>query len=491
MLSTRISRGIRRCAYSTKSSIPIVFHPSKLPRTVTADEAVRVIGSNSNVYVHTAAACPTVLLDALARRLDDAPANSVTNVRLHHLHIEGPTPFLRHPQNIRSNSLFIGANLRDAVNRGDADATSIFLSEIPLLFRRKKLPLDIALVTISPFDQHGFASLGVSVDVALAAVESAKQVIAVVNPSMPRTHGRGLIHASNINLIVHSDTPIYEKHEAPATAGTASDREAEISARIGEHISAIIPDGACLQMGIGGIPDAVLASLVRTGQQKLGIHTELLGPGVLDLIASGQVTNDQKDFMPGKISAAFCVGTRELYDFIDDNPMFHFDESSVINDPAVIKRNDRTVSINSCIEVDLTGQIVSDSIGTRMFSGFGGQLDFARGAALSKDGLPIIALPSATAKGESRIVPFVKEGAGVVTTRAHAHFICTEYGIVDLFGRSLRERALLLTSIAHPNHRQSLEAATIKRFGRLQWQGFMPHADVPAKASGSSPETKL
>lgn len=436
-----------------------------VPASVSAADAVKAIQSNSTIFVHTAGATPTILLEALASRLDrDA---SLRSLNLCHLHLEGPMPLLRHADRVRSNSFFIGGNMREAVNRKEADCTSIFLSEIPLLFRRQRLPLDVAFVTVSPFDRHGFASLGISVDVALAAVEAAKHVIAVVNPNMPRTHGRGLIHCSSIDAVVEDRSPIYERRSEEKPTRISADSSTTVEEHIGKLVAERIPDGACLQMGIGNIPDAVLSCL--RNHKNLGIHSEMISSGILPLIEGGVINNSKKAVMPGKIVFSFALGNRALYDFLDDNPMIHADESSWVNDPSLIRQNNHQVSINSCIEIDLTGQVVSDSIGMRIYSGVGGQVDFLRGAALSVGGLPVLALPSVTSKGESRIVPTIRHGAGVVTTRAHVHHVATEHGMVDLFGKSLRERAYLLTSIAHPNHREALAKEAFDRFGREVW----------------------
>ncbi|MFY9342028.1 MAG: acetyl-CoA hydrolase/transferase C-terminal domain-containing protein, partial [Planctomycetota bacterium] len=351
---------------------------------------------------------------------------------------------------------FLGANLRDAVARGDADYVPAFLSEMPALFRDRVLPLDVALVHVSPPDRHGYCSLGVSVDIARAAVDSAAVVVAQVNARMPRTHGDGLVHHSRFAAAVQVDA------ELPAHPPTAV---GEIEQAIGRHCANLVEDGATLQMGIGAIPDAVLAAL--DGHRDLGVHTEMFADGVLRLVERGVITGRHKAVHPGNLVAGFAIGSRRLYDFLDDNPQVAMLDIGYVNDPNVIRRNPKVAAINSAIEIDLTGQVCADSIGTRMWSGVGGQMDFLRGAALSPRGKPVIALRSVTRNGETRIVPLLKPGAGVVTTRAHVHWVITEFGAVDLRGKNLRQRAQALISIAHPQHREALERAARERFRKL------------------------
>ncbi|MCM2270318.1 MAG: 4-hydroxybutyrate CoA-transferase, partial [Thermoanaerobaculia bacterium] len=322
--------------------------------------------------------------------------------------------------------------------------------------RQGILPLDVALVQVSPPDKHGYCSLGVSVDGSRAAVECARRVIALVNPNMPRTHGDSLVHVTRFAATVESDAPIHE-HARPQLSA--------VERAIGRHVAAMIEDGSTLQMGIGAIPDAVLGAL--KDHKRLGIHTEMFSDGLVELWERGAVDGSEKRVHPGKIVATFVMGTRKTYDFLDDNPEVAMLDVAYVNDTAVIRRNPKVVAINSAIEVDLTGQVCADSIGTRMYSGVGGQMDFIRGASLSVGGKPIIALPSTTARGESRIVPFLKPGAGVVTTRAHVQYVATEHGVVDLRGKSMLERARLLSGIAHADHREALERATFERFGRV------------------------
>lgn len=420
-------------------------------RTVSAADAVAIVKSGDRVFIHGVAAAPHVLIDAMVERATD-----LRNVEIVHLHTEGEAPYSR-PEladSFRVNAFFVGGNVRHAVNEGRGDYIPVFLSEIPALFRKNVLPLDVALLHVSPPDSHGFCSLGVSVDIARAAADCAKTVIAQVNPRMPRTHGDALLHVKDIDLMVEVAV---ELPEVPPPSLSDTDLA------IGRHIAELIDDGATLQMGIGSIPNAVLASL---GSHKhLGIHTEMFSDGLIDLVEKGVVTGRKKVKHPGKIVAGFVMGTRRLYDFVDDNPQVLMLDIAYVNDSAVIRRNPKVTAINSAIEVDLTGQVCADSIGTRLYSGVGGQMDFIRGASLSEGGKPIIALPSQTARGESKIVPFLKQGAGVVTTRAHVHYIVTEYGAANLYGRNLKQRAAALIAIAHPDHREHLEREALERFG--------------------------
>jgi 4-hydroxybutyrate CoA-transferase len=422
-----------------------------MSRKVSAEEAVAVVKSGQRVFVHSVAAAPRRLLEALTAR-----ASELRVVEIVSIHTEGDAPYAapEHAKSFRVNALFVGANVRPAVEEGRADYLPVFLSEVPQLFRAGILPLDVALVHVSPPDRHGYCSLGVSVDVTRAAVQTARTVIAQVNPRMPRTHGDGLIHLDAIDYLVDVDEPI---HEVPLA------NLSEIERAIGRHCAELVDDGACLQLGIGAIPQATLAAL--GDHQRLGIHTEMLSDGIVDLVEKGVITGEQKRVHPGKIVGGFALGTRRLYDFLDDNPLVAMLDIAYVNDTAVIRRNSKVTAINSAIEVDLTGQVCADSIGDRLYSGVGGQMDFIRGAALSEGGKPIIALPSVTSSGESRIVSVLKPGAGVVTTRAHVHFVVTEHGIADLFGKNLRQRAAALIAVAHPSHRDALAADARRRFG--------------------------
>lgn len=388
------------------------------------------------------AAAPQSLIRAMVER-----ATELRDVEIVQLHTEGPAPYAdpEYAENFRVNALFVGSNVRKAVDEGRADYIPVFLSEAPALFRKGILPLDVALITVSPPDRHGFYSLGTSIEATRAAVQTAKIVIAQVNRFMPRTHGDALLHSSQIHYLVEHDEPIAEHPH-----GTPTD----VQMAIGRNVAGLVEDGATLQMGIGAIADAVLAAL--TGHKELGIHTEMFSDGVIDLVQKGIITNEKKQIHPGKIVATFVIGTRRLYDFVDDNPFIQMLDAAYVNDTAVIRRNPKVTAINSAIEVDLTGQVCADSIGSRLYSGVGGQMDFIRGASYSEGGRPIIALPSTTKNGASRIVAKLQEGAGVVTTRAHVHYVVTEYGVAYLKGKNLRQRAQALIEIAHPDHREAL-----------------------------------
>ncbi len=416
-----------------------------------AAEAVKAIQSNQRIYIHSIAAAPQELIRAMVGR-----APELRNVEIVHLHTEGIAPYAQpeHAESFHINALFIGANDRAAVQAGRADYIPVFLSEVPSLFRDGILPIDVALIQVSPPDRHGYCSLGVSVEASRCAVQCSKYVIAQVNRFMPRTHGDGLIHIDQLNAIVEHDEPLPEViPKAPS----------DIELKIGRNCADLIEDGATLQMGIGSIPNAVLAAL--TDHRNLGVHTEMFSDGLIDLVERGVVNGSQKRIHPGKIVAGFVVGSRRLYDFVDDNPLVAMLDIGYVNDTAVIRRNPKVVAINSAIEVDFTGQVCADSIGTKLYSGVGGQMDFMRGAAQSVGGKPIIALPSTTHRGESRIVSTLKPGAGVVTTRAHVHYVVTEYGSVNLHGKNLRQRTQALIEIAHPSHRERLAAEAALLYG--------------------------
>jgi len=419
-------------------------------KIVTAEKAVKSINSGDNVFIHTAAATPQKLVLAMSER-----HNELSDVQIYHLHTEGPAPYANpdYLKSFKTHSFFVGANVRSAVQTGAADYIPIFLSEVPYLFNNGILSLDVALIQVSPPDKHGYCSMGVSVDASRAAVLHADTVIAQLNPNMPRTHGDGIIHSSQISYAIEVDEPIHKIRPPELT-----DKELAI----GRNCANLIEDGATLQMGIGSIPDAVLASL--SNHKNLGVHTEMFSDGIIPLIESGVVNNSEKRVHPGKVVGSFTVGTRKLYDFMDDNPLIAMLDCAYVNDTAVIRRNPKVTAINSAIEIDLTGQVCADSIGTKQYSGVGGQMDFIRGASLSKGGKPIIALPSTTNKGISRIVPYLKQGAGVVTTRAHVHYVVTENGVANLYGKGLKERAIELIKIAHPDHREDLEKEARSRF---------------------------
>jgi 4-hydroxybutyrate CoA-transferase len=413
---------------------------------VSPEEAVSLIESGMNVFIHGMAATTPLLLEALAAR------KNIADVQLFHFHLEG-RPAFAEPEcsgHLRSNSFFTGVGLRKPVEEGRADFVPVFLSDVPALFTSGRVRLDAAILQLSPPDRHGFCTLGPSVDAALAASRTARIIIAEINQQMPRTHGNTLVPFDRISTFIHTDRPLPAHNPVDPT---------EVESAIGAHIAPLVPDGATLQMGIGAIPDAVL---LRLGEKHdLGVHTEMFSDGVMKLVEAGVITNRRKKVHPGRITTSFVVGSQRLYDFVNDNPFVEFYPADHTNDTSVIRKNDNVVALNSAIEVDLTGQVCADSIGHRIYSGIGGQMDFMRGAALSNGGVPVIALPSTATRGtSSRIVSALHPGAGVVTTRGHVHWIVTEYGAVDLWGKSLRRRAELLISIAHPDFREELRRDT-------------------------------
>lgn len=409
---------------------------------VSAEQAMLNVKSGARIFVQGGVATPNELLSALAKQ-----ANRLTNVEILHLHTVGPAEYARpeFKNSFRVCNLFVGANMRGYLNQDNVDYLPCFLSEIPSLFRSGKKKPDISLIHVSVPDQHGYCSLGTSVDTTRAAIENSDMVIAQVNPNMPRVHGDGLIHKSKIDLFVEVNQPIPEVFGKPLT---------DVEILIGKNTAELVENGATLQMGIGSIPDAVLASL--TNHQNLGIHTEMWSDGALPLLQNGIINNSKKKIHPGKSVSAFVNGTKKLYDFIHDNPSVIQLDVSYVNNPSVIARNKKVTAINSAVEIDLTGQVCADSIGHSIISGVGGQIDFIRGASLSEGGKPIIALTSRTQKGISRIVSTLKAGAGVVTTRAHVHYVVTEYGVADLFGKTIGERTKALIQIAHPEDRDRL-----------------------------------
>jgi acyl-CoA hydrolase len=418
---------------------------------VSAAEAVRLVASGDRVFIHGGAATPVCLVKALQDRysqLNEVELVSITNMG--DIDFDKPE-FSNH---FFFNSLFVSANTREVVNSHDGDYVPVFLSQIPQLFRKNILPIDVALVQVSPPDSHGYCSLGTSVDVARAAVDTAKTVIAQVNPRMPRTHGDGFVHVDKFRALVWHESELPEVNYSAKTNAIVQE--------IGKRVAALVDDGATLQLGIGGIPDQVLQNL--TNHKNLGLHTEMLSDGVIPLIEKGIINNSFKRRNPGRSVTSFLSGTRKLYDFVHDNPGIRVMDVAYVNDTSIIRQNPKATAINSAIEIDLTGQVCADSIGTFQYSGIGGQMDFIRGASLSEEGKPIIALPSATSKGESRIVPYLKQGAGVVTTRGHIHWVVTEYGAVDLFGKNLKQRGKALIGLAHPLHREALERSFFERY---------------------------
>jgi acyl-CoA hydrolase len=425
----------------------------KMYKAVSHGEAVKVIQSNDHILIHSVACAPAKLIQAMC---DRGRNKEFENVIIHHLHTEADAPYVdaEFEGIFQMESFFVGHNVRHATQAGYADYIPVFLHETQKLIREDVVPIDIVFIQVSPPNKHGWVSLGTSVDTMLAGIEKARIVIAVVNPNVPRAFGDAMIHMNNIDIFCEDDAPLYEAPPAPLT---------EIDIAIGRQVAALVEDGATLQMGIGAIPNAVLAELGN--HKNLGVHTEMFSDGLLPLIEKGIVNGAEKKIDKGKIVSTFLMGTRKLYDFIDDNPGVLMKDVAYTNGIHYISKNPKVTSINSAIQIDLTGQVCADSIGTRFYSGVGGQIDFIRGACYSPGGKPIIALPSSTKKGVSKISSILVPGAGVVTTRANVQWIVTEYGAVYLYGKSLQERAKLLISIAHPDHREALEKEAFERFG--------------------------
>jgi acetyl-CoA hydrolase len=418
-------------------------------KVVSAQEAVQAIKSGDTVYIQSHAAAPEPIIDAMVNR-----SYELKDVSIMHIMTLGKAAYAKkeYAGSFKVHALFIGANIRDAVNEGRADYTPIFLSEIPRLFASGQVPLDVCLIQVSPPDAHGFCSYGVSVDCTVAARKAARLVIAEVNKQMPRTLGRSFVHVSRLNYIVETDRPLQELAPAVPTL---------VEEAIGRNVASLVDDEATIQLGIGAIPNAVLKYL--TDKRELGVHSEMLSDGIIDLIEGGVVTNDAKTILPGKIAVSFVIGTKRLYDFVDNNPLVEFQTVDYINDPFIISQNHKMTAINSALEIDLSGQVCADSIGTYLYSGFGGQVDFIRGASRAKEGKAIIALPSTAKDGSvSRITSTLDPGSGVVTTRADVHYVVTEYGVAQLFGKTLTQRMRLLIEIAHPDFRESLEKQYFK-----------------------------
>jgi acyl-CoA hydrolase len=422
-------------------------------KTVTPDEAVRVIKSGDHIHLSSVASSPQCLVSAMCRR---GQAGELENVHIHHLHTEGPAPYANPEFEgiFQLESFFVGPNVRKQTQDGFADYIPVFLSETQRLYREGYLPCNVVMVQVSPPDERGYVSLGTSVDATLAAIEIAETVIAVVNPNVPYTFGDSLISVDKIAIFVEDATPLETVHfEKPDATESA----------IGRNCAALIEDGATLQMGIGAIPNAVLSEL--GSHQNLGIHTEMFADGVIPLVEKGVINGANKVIDSGKMVATFLLGSKGLYDYTHQNERVLMMDVRYTNDPFVISRNPKVTAINSALQVDLTGQICADSLGSKFYSGVGGQIDFFYGASRSRGGKAIIAMPSVTDKGISKIAPMLLPGAGVVTTRAHAHWLVTEYGAVNLYGRSLQERARLMISIAHPSHQDALDRAAFERFG--------------------------
>lgn len=422
-------------------------------KTVTAEEAVKVIKSGDRIHLSSVAVTPHALIRAMVER---GRNKEFENVRIQHIHTEGPAPYAEAEFEgiFQLESFFVGANVRKATQAGYADYIPVFLSETQKLIRQGYLKVNVAMVQVSPPDKHGFVSLGTSVDATLAAIETADVVIAQVNKFVPRAWGDAMISIKEIDYFVEHDEQLYIHNNAPLS---------EIERAIGRNVAALVEDGACLQMGIGGIPNAVLAEL---GNHKdLGVHTEMFSDGILPLVEKGVVNGKRKQIDKGKMVASFLMGSQALYDFIDDNPEVAMMDVGHTNGIQVIRKNHKVTAINSALSVDITGQVCADSIGTTHYSGVGGQIDFIRGAGHSEGGKPIIAMPSITSKGVSKISPTLMEGAGVVTTRSNMHWLVTEYGAINLYGKTLQDRARAIISVAHPDHREMLDKAAFERFG--------------------------
>ena len=429
------------------------MHMLKPIRFVSAEEAVKVVKSGDHIHLSSVASTPHQLIEALCKRGENG---ELQDVRIHHLHTEGSAPYTdpKFDGVFFHQAFFVGGNVRKSVQAGYSDYIPVLLSETQKLYRCGALQCDVAMVQVCPPDKHGFVSLGTSVDATLAAIECARTVIAVVNPHVPRAWGDAMIPMDMIDIFVEGNEPLEPAHfSAPNEVETA----------IGKHCAALVDDGACLQMGIGAIPNAVLAQLGN--HKNLGVHTEMFADGTLELVEKGVINGSNKVTDRGKLVSTFLMGSQKVYDFIDDNPMVAMMDVGYTNDPYVIAKNPKMTAINSALQIDLTGQVCADSIGLKFYSGVGGQMDFIYGASLAPQGKAIIAMPSTTNKGGSKISPVITEGGGVVTSRPHVHYVVTEYGAVDLYGKSLQERAKLLISIAHPDHREELDRAAFERFG--------------------------
>ncbi len=426
---------------------------AKSYKTVTADQAVKVIKSGDHIHIGCVAAAPQTLIKAMCER---GKNKEFSDVYIHHLHTEGPAPYTdpEFEGIFRHDAFFVGKNVRKAVQEGRGDYIPVFLGEIPTLYRKGYLPCDVLLIMVSEPDENGMVSLGTSVADTLGAMEVAKCVIAEINPQMPSCFGDAMISMNRINMFVRADYPLFPAHMAPLD---------EVSMQIGKNCATLIEDGACLQMGIGTIPNAILAQL--GGHKNLGVHTEMFSDGVLPLVEKGVINGNNKALDKGKMVSTFLMGSNKLYDFVNNNKEVLMMECSYTNDPFIVAKQPKMTAINSCIEIDITGQVCADSIGAKLFSGVGGQVDFMYGASRSEGGKAIMAMPSITNKVATKIVPYLKKGASVDTTRYHMHYFATEYGVVDLYGKTLQQRARLIISIAHPQFREELEKAAVERWG--------------------------
>lgn len=426
---------------------------TKSYKTVTAKEAVQVIKSGDHIHIGCVATAPQTLIAAMCER---GRNREFSDVRIHHLHTEGPAPYtdVEFEGIFKHEAFFVGKNVRKSVLEGRGDYIPVFLGEIPTLYRKGFLPCDVLMIMVSTPDENGMVSLGTSVADTLGAMDVAKCVIAEINPQMPRCFGDAMIPVDKIDMFVEADYPLFPAHMAPLD---------EVSMQIGKNCATLIEDGACLQMGIGTIPNAILAQL--GGHKNLGVHTEMFSDGVLPLVEKGVINGSNKVLDKGKMVSTFLMGSNKLYDFVNNNKDVLMMECSYTNDPFVVAKQPKMTAINSCIEIDITGQVCADSIGMKMFSGVGGQVDFMYGASRSEGGKAIMAMPSITNKGETKIVPYLKQGASVDTTRYHMHYFATEYGIVDLYGKTMQQRAKLIISIAHPEFREKLEKAAVERWG--------------------------
>ncbi|MDR1724768.1 MAG: 4-hydroxybutyrate CoA-transferase [Bacteroidales bacterium] len=425
----------------------------KFYNAVTPQEAVKIIKSGDHVHLSSVSAAPQCLIEAMCER---GRNKELKNVYVHHLHTEGPAPYTSKEFEgiFQHDAFFVGGNVRKDVQAGYADYIPVFLSETQKLYRDGILPCDVAMIQVCPPDEHNYVSLGTSVDATLAAVEMAKTVIAVVNPNVPRAFGDAMIPMSKIDIFVEDDTPLIPAHFSEPT---------EQERQIGKYCAELIEDGACLQMGIGAIPNAVLSQLHN--HKNLGIHTEMFADGILPLVKNGVINGMNKKLNKGKIISTFAMGSQTLYDFIDNNPQVEMKDVGYTNSPFNIMRQPKMTAINSALQIDITGQVCADSLGTKFYSGSGGQIDFIYGATHSEGGKPIIAMPSVTNKGISKITPVLTLGAGVVTSRYHIHWLVTEYGAINLYGKSMQERAKMIINVAHPDHREMLEKAAFERYG--------------------------